>query len=72
MPSHGVEIIDGIPVILKGQVMHAFQPESVGAAPIILGSYISDTKKATWAEPTEATRAWLQTFRENLSPRSRK
>jgi hypothetical protein len=76
MPSHGVEIIDGIPVILKGTAMHAFQhgmPAATSAqAPIILGSYSPETKKATWADPSEATEAWLQAFREGLVPRSRK
>ena len=76
MPSHGVEIIDGIPVILKGTAMHAFQhgmpTVTSSQAPIIMGSYSPETKKATWADPSEATEAWLQAFREGLVPRSRK
>jgi len=76
MPNQGVEIIDGIPVILKGNVMQAFQhgiaTGTSAQAPIILGSYSSETKKATWNESSDATEAWLQTFREGLVPRSRK
>ena len=73
MPSHGVEIIDGIPVILKGTAMHAFQHGMTSTQPpIILGSYSPETKKAKWADSSEATDAWMQAFREGLVPRSRK
>ena len=73
MPSHGVEIIDGIPVYLKGANMFAFRPEqattAVASQDIKLGTYDAATKKATWTQPPDA---WLKTFRENLAPRSRK
>ena len=68
MPSHGVDIIDGIPVILKSGVMYAFQPVGVS---LPLGTYDSATKKATWEPPT-ATAAWLASYKETLVARSRK
>jgi hypothetical protein len=75
MPSHGVEIIDGIPVYLKGANMFAFRPEQATAAianagqDLKLGTYDAATKRATWLQPPAT---WLTTFRESLAPRSRK
>jgi len=76
MPSHGVEIIDGIPVYLKGANMFAFRPEQTAAstatatmADLKLGTYDAATKTATWIQPPDV---WLTTFRESLAPRSRK
>ena len=71
MPSHGVDIIDGIPVILKDGIMYACQPGLTGQAQIKLGTYIASTKKATW-EASEAMQSWLTSYRENLVSRSRK
>ena len=74
MPSHGVEIIDGIPVILKGSTMYAFQhglqTASITVAPIILGTYDAATKKATWTDVS--LDAWVSAYREGLLPQSRK
>ena len=70
MPSHGVDIIDGIPVILKGAVMYAFQ-QGVQITTPILGTYDAATKKATWVS-TEATAAWMSSYKESLVARSRK
>ena len=73
MPSHGVEIIDGIPVILKGSTMYAFQHglQTVStAAPIVLGTYDAATKKATWTDTS--LDAWVMAYREGLAPQSRK
>ena len=70
MPSHGVDIIDGIPVILKDGNMYAFQP-GVTAPQIKLGTYIAATKKATW-ETSEAIASWLTSYRDSLMARSRK
>jgi hypothetical protein len=75
MPSHGVEIIDGIPVYLKGANMFAFRPEQAATATtttqsdLKLGTYDAATKKATWTTPPDS---WLNAFRESLVPRSRK
>ena len=73
MPSHGVEIIDGIPVYLKGANMFAFRPEQTAATATItdlkLGTYDAAMKKATWIQPPDT---WLNAFRESLAPRSRK
>jgi hypothetical protein len=72
MPSHGVEIIDGIPVYLKGANMFAFRPEqatAVASQDLKLGTYDAATKKATWIQPPDT---WLTMFRESLAPRSRK
>jgi hypothetical protein len=72
MPSHGVEIIDGIPVYLKGANMFAFRPEqatAVASQDLKLGTYDAATKKATWLQPPDT---WLTTFRESLASRSRK
>jgi hypothetical protein len=69
MPSHGAEIIDGIPVILRDSVMYAFQ---LGVAPTIkLGTYDAATKVAKWAMSDEIA-AWLSTYKEGLTSRSRK
>jgi len=65
MPSHGVEIIDGIPVILKEGQMYAFQTQP----PIKLGTYID--KKATWI-PTEEMSSWLTSYQASMVSRSRK
>ena len=79
MPSHGVEIIDGIPVYLKGTNMFAFRPEltsnagAVASQDLKLGTYDAATKKATWLFTAASTGdTWLNSFRENLAPRSRK
>jgi hypothetical protein len=70
MPSHGVDIIDGIPVILKDGVMTAFQP-GLTVPPIRLGTYDSATKAAKW-EPVATLNPWLDTFRQSMVARSRK
>jgi hypothetical protein len=67
MPSHGAEIIDGIPVVLNDSVMYAFQV----TPPIRLGTYNAGTKLATW-ESSDAISNWLESFRESLTSRSRK
>jgi len=70
MPSHGVDIIDGIPVYLKGANMFAFRPGQTTSQPDLkLGTYDAATKRATWLQPPAT---WLNTFRESLAPRSRK
>ena len=71
MPNHGIELIDGIPVILKGSEMLAFQPAQPAAKRIKLGTYDTVTKKATWQE-TDETRTWLLEHQATLVPRSRK
>ena len=71
MPSHGAEIIDGIPVILRDSVMYSFQPGFPPSSQVVLGSYDSATKKATWTE-SDARVSWLASYRETLAPRSRK
>jgi len=78
MPSHGVEIIDGIPVHLKDGSMFAFQHGSslnsdaaTVAAPIKLGTYDATAKKATWS-PSDAMTQWLTAFRATMTGRSRK
>ena len=65
MPSHGVEIIDGIPIILKDGQMFAFQTQP----PIKLGTYID--KKATLI-PTEEMSSWLTSYQASMVSRSRK
>ena len=72
MPSHGVEIIDGIPVILKGSTMYAFQHGLINptAEQIILGTYDATTKKATWTDVS--LDAWVAAYRGELVPQSRK
>ena len=70
MPSHGVDIIDGIPVILKGSSMYSFQP-GVPTSTLVLGTYDVATKKATWVS-SDATDAWLTSYKESLVARSRK
>jgi hypothetical protein len=48
MPSHGVDIIDGIPVYLKGAILYAFQHgTTLINSPIKLGTYDSDKKLTT-------------------------
>ena len=72
MPNHGIELIDGIPVTLKGSDMFAFQPSQPNASKKIkLGTFDASTKKATWQE-TEENRAWLLEYQTGLVPRSRK
>ena len=78
MPSHGVEIIDGIPVHLKDGNMLAFQHGSslnsdaaAVATPIKLGTYDAGTKKALWSTSDQMT-AWLENFRATMTGRSRK
>jgi hypothetical protein len=71
MPSHGVEIIDGIPVILRDGVMWAFQPDVPGAPTIKLGTYASSTKKAIW-ESSDSMGEWLKSHKNALASRSRK
>ena len=75
MPNHGVELIDGIPVILKGTEMFAFQPGQHPAAPpskrIKLGTYDSTTRRALW-ENTDEMKKWIEDFQAGLTPRSRK
>ena len=70
MPSHGVDIIDGIPVILKDGIMTAFQP-GLTVPPIRLGTYDSATKIAKW-ESVDGMNPWLETYRQNMVARSRK
>ena len=70
MPSHGVDIIDGIPVTLKSGAMFAFQPGS--STSFQLGTYDSTQKKASWSLDTSAMTGWLESYRESLVPRSRK
>lgn len=67
MPSHGADIIDGIPVVLKDTIMYAFQV----TPPIRLGTYNAGTKVATW-ESSDAITNWLALFRQSLTSRSRK
>lgn len=71
MPSHGVDIIDGIPVILKDGNMYAFQPEQKQAVAICLGKYSAATKSATW-ELKDDAKAWLASYKGSLGSRSRK
>jgi hypothetical protein len=72
MPNHGVELIDGIPVILKGSDMFAFQPGTpITNNKIKLGSYNTTTHIASW-EYTEEMKKWVEEFQIGLSPRSRK
>lgn len=72
MPSHGVDIIDGIPVILKGTVMYAFQPGiPVTGTSLQLGTYDSATKKAIW-ESGNSSNEWLTSYQHDLVARSRK
>ena len=71
MPSHGTEIIDGIPVILKDGVMFAFQHACETGAPIRLGAYDVATKKTNW-DMKDDTANWLAKYKEALLARSRK
>lgn len=73
MPNHGIELIDGIPVTLKGSEMFAFQPTSQGpqVKRIKLGNYDATTKKAQW-DNTEDMKKWVEEFQASLAPRSRK
>jgi hypothetical protein len=77
MPSHGVEIIDGIPVHLKDGNMFAFQhgsslnSDTATPTPIKLGTYNSTTKTATWSA-SDIMMQWLDNFRATMTGRSRK
>ena len=72
MPNHGIEIIDGIPVSLKGSEMYAFQPGVPSSSKKIkLGTYDATTRVATWQESDEM-KTWLNEYQANLAPRSRK
>jgi hypothetical protein len=70
MPSHGAEIIEGVPVLLKDGVMYAFQYGIANPPTIKLGTYVATTKKATW-DPVVLPQ-WLASYRMNLVARSRK
>ena len=72
MPNHGIELIDGIPVTLKGNEMYAFQPGSPNPSKRIkLGNYDATTKKASW-DNTEEMKKWVEEFQAGLAARSRK
>ena len=72
MPSHGVEIIEGIPVMLRDGTMYSFHPMQTSmTASMKLGTYSEATKKATW-NSSDSMDAWLLSYRESLTPRSRK
>ena len=72
MPSHGAEIIDGVPVILRDSTMYSFHHgASQPATQIALGTYDAATKKATWND-NDALSGWLSSYREGLTSRSRK
>jgi hypothetical protein len=72
MPNHGIELIDGIPVTLKGSEMFAFQPGLANSAKRIkLGNYDTATKTATWHN-TDEMKTWVTEHQLNLAPRSRK
>ena len=74
MPNHGIELIDGIPVILKGNEMFAFQPgssQTPAAKRIKLGTYDVAQKNATWHN-TDEMKKWVNDFQSTLAPRSRK
>jgi hypothetical protein len=73
MPARGVDLVDGIPVYLKGNVMYAFRHEHPAGQPELpLGTYSEETKKGTWDLSRPGIDAWLQEFRANLAARSRK
>jgi hypothetical protein len=72
MPSHGVEIIDGIPVILRNGEMIAFQPGLLSKdMKIKLGIYNAETHTATW-QNTEEVKKWLEEYQRGMVSRSRK
>lgn len=80
MPSYDIEMIDGIPVVLRDGVMFAFVPPtgppSTGGAPnapqtpIRLGTYDVKAKKATW-EITPQVLAWKNAFAAAIASRAR-
>ena len=80
MPSYDIEMIDGIPVVLRDGVMFAFipptaPPSATGApnapqSPVRLGTYDSKNKKATW-EITPQVLAWKNAFAAAMAPRAR-
>ena len=67
MPARGVDIIEGSPVFLKGDIIFAFKPE--GGAEMRLGTYNSVSKKPTWNN--DGLDIWLKEFRGSLTPRTR-
>jgi len=78
MPNRGIDIIDGIPVFLKGSDMFSFQyeaslqPQTQAQGPMIkLGTYDTVKKVATWFSPDTRTQ-WLEDFRTNITGRMRK
>jgi hypothetical protein len=74
MPSHGVEIIDGIPVILKGEQMFAFHPAILPGGTdekIQIGTYDSKSKKAEWYS-SDSMNIWVKNYQTSISPRARK
>lgn len=73
MPARGVDLVDGIPVYLKGNVMYAFRHEQPAGQPELpLGTYSEETKKGTWDLSRPEVDKWLQEFRANLGARPRK
>ena len=73
MPSHGVDIIDGIPVILRDGVMFAYQPGSTQTpvpSPIRLGTYDKKTKIAIW-EDSPSLITWKESYVASLVPKTR-
>ena len=73
MPVRGIDVIEGIPVYLKGNVMYAFRHEAAAGQPELpLGTYSEDTKKAVWDMSRPGVETWIQEFRANLTARSRK
>jgi hypothetical protein len=72
MPSRGVDIIDGIPVYIKGAILYAFQSGvSLSNSNMRVGVYDTDKKLATW-DKTDIITSWRDTYRAQLVPRSRK
>ena len=74
MPSHGVEIIEGIPVILRDGTMYSFHPGTTQGSMMTsmkLGTYHEASKKAAW-NSSESMDSWLSSYRESLTSRSRK
>ena len=72
MPNHGVEIIEGIPVILRNGEMIAFQPGLLSKdMKIKLGTYDAETHTATWHN-TDEVKKWLEEYQSGMVSRSRK
>jgi len=72
MPSRGVDIVEGIPVYLKEGIIYRFQSGIADGPGPRIGTYDATTQKATWDHDTANAHSFLQTYRENLVPRSRK